>query len=100
MNGQDIFAHVRSIIEMEKEFCLKVDELLTYLQIPGHLHSSRQAVNQNKLLSLVEDFSFVYAVKKGDVIGKVNVWLYDNPAPAKYDFIVMEILYHLNNTWK
>src|SRR5690242_21434706 len=96
--SQDIFACVRSIIEMESEFCLKLDELLTYSQIPGHLHSSRRAVNQNKLLWLVEDFSFV--VKKGDVIGKVNVWLYDNPAPAKYDFIVMEILYRLNNTWK
>ena len=83
---------------MKGEFCLKVDELITYSRIPGYLHSSRRAENHNKTLWLVEDVSFV--VKKEDVIEKVNVWLFDDPAAADYDFIVKEILYRLNDNWK
>jgi len=78
---------------------LKVDELIRYSRIPGHLHSSAREVDyQNKVLWLLEDFPFI--VNKKDVIEKVCVWMCDSPMPARYDFIVKEILYRLNDNWK
>ena len=97
--NRNFLARIRSVVEMEKEFYLKVDELVTYSQIPGHLRSSARDVDhQNKALWLLEDFPLI--VNKQDVIDKVCVWMCDSPMIVKYDFIVKEILYRLSGNWK
>ena len=91
-------ARIRSIVKFSGEFCLKVDELVGYSRIPGHLHSVAREGVQNRALWLVEDFPFI--VGKEDVVHGTNIWLRDNPEPAEYDFVVNEILYRFNNSWK
>jgi hypothetical protein len=76
-------------VKSNEEFCLKVDELVRYSRIPGHLHSAARENAQNKALWLVEDFPFI--VRKENVVRETSVWLSDNPEPAEYDFIVNEI---------
>jgi len=91
-------ARIRSIVKVKDEFCLKVDELIKYSRIPGHLHSATRE-NDHKALWLVEGFSII--IKKEQVMGVVSVWLCDNPdKPAEYDFVVREILYRFDNAWK
>jgi len=85
-------------VKFNGDFCLKVDELVGYSRIPGHLHSSARENAQNKALWLVEDFPFI--VRKEDVVHETSVWLRDNREPAAYDFVVNEILYRFNNSWK
>ena len=91
-------ARIRSIVKFNGEFCLKVDELIRYSRIPGHLRSATRENAQDKALWLVEDFPFI--VRKEDVEHETSVWLRDDLEPAEYDFMVNEILYRFNNFWK
>ncbi|CAG8548567.1 3369_t:CDS:2 [Paraglomus occultum] len=95
--SQNFVARIRSIVTFNEEFCFKVDELVRYSRIPGHLHSAARENVQNKALWLVEGFPLI--LRKEDV-RETSVWLSDNPEPTEYNFIVNEILYRFNYSWK
>ncbi|RIB19262.1 hypothetical protein C2G38_2182404 [Gigaspora rosea] len=88
------FARIRSIVKVNERQLLKVDPLVLYHELPGHLRSSnRKTHGMDMELWLVEGQECLIIPED---ITQINVWLKDLDRPVEYEYFVTEILYGFN----
>ncbi|CAG8662276.1 4663_t:CDS:2, partial [Gigaspora rosea] len=90
------FARIRSIVKVNERQLLKVDPLVLYHELPGHLRSSnRKTHGMDMELWLVEGQECLIIPED---ITQINVWLKDLDRPVEYEYFVTEILYGFNDS--
>ncbi|KAF0483284.1 hypothetical protein F8M41_023228 [Gigaspora margarita] len=91
------FAHVRSVVKVNERQLLRVDPLVLYHGLPGHLRSSNRKTHGIDMeLWLVEGQECLIIPED---VTQINVWLKDLDRPVEYEYFVTEILYSFNSWW-
>ncbi|CAG8552274.1 7392_t:CDS:2 [Gigaspora margarita] len=91
------FARVRSVVKVNEKQLLRVDPLVLYHGLPGHLRSSnRKTRGMGMELWLVEGQECLIIPEN---VTQINVWLKDLVRPVEYEYFVTEILYSFNGRW-
>jgi len=89
--GQVAVGRLRGIALQESQRVAKIEQLIPYTALPGHLRSAARVHRSHKQLYLVEDQSRI--VDPSDICSRTTVWLRDLPKPQQYDYEVEEVLY-------
>ncbi|RGB22335.1 hypothetical protein C1646_776261 [Rhizophagus diaphanus] len=86
-----------SIVLHEEELKLKLQRFLSVEELSGRLKMTECSFNSNTRW-LLEDKPTIVDPKT--LIGKISVWLQDQPEPPNYLYTVAGILYNYQNVWK
>ena len=77
----------------------RIQQLLTFDEIPLHFKSHDRFMDASKKLWLLEE-TILPIIEISSIVDRCIIWLEDNPLPSYYNFSIAEIIYKFNNRWK
>ena len=76
---------------------MKIECILEYNLLPSRLKSQqRKAASHRGYLWMTDDTIIINSM---NIISKINIWLTDINEPDNYQYIISEIVYHINGQW-
>ena len=93
------YGRIRSFIKVKNVLKIRIQQLLTFNEIPSYFKSKDRSLDSKKKLWLFEE-PMLPIIDITNIVDRCIIWLEDNIPPSYYNFSVAEIIYKFNNQWK